>query len=62
MANSCKQLHRAFIKRGMTDRDAFYALIDHFNEQHWHDRNAYHKRIKELEAKVAALEAKCGQS
>jgi hypothetical protein len=59
MPNSSKLLFQTFVKKGMTDRDAIFAVIDHFNDQHWHDRDAYHKRITELEAEVAKL--KTGQ-
>jgi hypothetical protein len=46
-----------FIKKGMQKEDAFFAVLDHFNDQHWHDRNRYHERIKTLEERVAELKA-----
>lgn len=46
-----------FIKKGLQKEDAFFAVLDTFNDQHWHDRNRYHERIKTLEAKVADLKA-----
>jgi hypothetical protein len=44
-----------FIKKGMQKEDAFFATLDHFNAQHWSDRNRYHERIKTLEDEVAKL-------
>jgi polyhydroxyalkanoate synthesis regulator phasin len=32
-------------------------IIDHINTQHWQDRDRYHERIKQLEDRVAKLEA-----
>jgi hypothetical protein len=56
MANQSRQLYQMFIKKGMQKEDAFLAVLDHFNDQHWQDRDQYHARIKELEAKHAKLD------
>jgi hypothetical protein len=56
MANNSRQLYQMFIKKGMQKEDAFFAVIDHFNDQHWHDRDRYHERIKQLESQVAKLD------
>jgi hypothetical protein len=58
MSNSSKQLFQSFVKKGMSDRDAIFAVIDHLNQLHWYDRDRYHERIKQLEDKLAALEGK----
>lgn len=29
--------------------ETVFAVIDNYNEQHWHDRNRYDERIKKLE-------------
>jgi hypothetical protein len=42
----------------MQKEDAFFAVLDHFNELHWHDRNRYSEEIKQLKERVATLEAK----
>lgn len=55
MASSSKMRFEMLRKQGMTDRDAMFAMIDHFNEQHWYDRDRYHARIKELETELAKL-------
>lgn len=60
--NKSKQLFQSFVKKGMTDRDAIFAVIDHFNDLHWHDRDRYDERIKALESRVAALEAGAGMA
>lgn len=44
-------LYQKFIAQGMSKDAAFFAVIDHFNEQHWYDRDQHHERIKKLEAK-----------
>ena len=56
MSNDSRQLYQAFIKRGLQKEDAFFAVIDHFNSLHWHDRNGYHQRIKKMEEKLAELD------
>jgi hypothetical protein len=56
MANDARQLYQTFIKCGMQKEDAFFAVLDHFNKQHWEDRDRYHTRIKELEDKLAGLD------
>lgn len=61
VANSSRQLYQAFIKRGMGKEDAFFAVLDHFNGLHWHDRDRYDERIKALEAENARLKAVAGQ-
>lgn len=50
------KLHFEVCKRkGMPDREAFFAVIDHFNSQHWHDRNRYGEEIKQLKAEIERL-------
>ncbi len=56
MSNESRQLYQTFLKKGMQKDDAFFAIIDHYNSLHWHDRNAHLERIKTLEAKVAKLD------
>ena len=56
MRNESRQLYQSFLKKGLQKEDAFLAVLDTFNTQHWYDRDQYHDRIKELEAKVAELE------
>ena len=57
MANDSRHLYQMFIKKGMPKEDAFFAVLDHFNDLHWQDRNRYHERIKVLEADNARLKA-----
>lgn len=61
MANESRQLYQAFIKKGMPKDEAFFAVIDHFNELHWHDRNRYDERIKQLEARLSETAGVPGQ-
>jgi hypothetical protein len=56
MANNARQLYQVYIKRGMMKEDTFFAIIDHFNELHWHDRNRYGEEIRTLKDRIAALE------
>jgi hypothetical protein len=35
-------------KKGVSEREAFFAVIDHFNKQHWYDRNRYGEEIRKL--------------
>jgi hypothetical protein len=58
MANESLQLYQSFIRKGMQKQDAFFAVIDHFNDLHWHDRNRQGEEIKQLKARVAILEGK----
>lgn len=51
-----KPLYQTFLKRGMSKDEAFFAVVDHFNRQHWYDRDLYNERIKSLEDKLARLE------
>lgn len=53
--NSSRQLYQMFVKKGMQKEDAFFAVLDHFNDQHWSDRNRYGEEIKYLKAEVDAL-------
>ena len=52
MSNGARHRYQTFIKRGMPKEDAFFAVLDHFNEQHWLDRDRYHERIKQLEGQL----------
>ena len=54
MANESRRLYQSFVKRGMAKEDAFFAVLDHFNELHWHDRDRYDGRIRELERESAS--------
>jgi hypothetical protein len=58
MANESRQLYQVFIKKGMQKEDAFFAVLDHFNDQHWQDRNRYHERITALETDNSDLKDK----
>ncbi len=58
MANESRQLYQTFVKKGLSKEDAFFAVIDTFNDQHWHDRNRYHERIKALESEVHRLKTR----
>ncbi len=55
MPNESRRLYHAFLLKGMKKEDAFFAVLDHFNEQHWQDRDRYHERIKVLETDNARL-------
>ncbi len=55
MANSSRSLFDMFRKKGMPERDAFFAVMDHSNEQHWHDRNRYGDEVKRLTQENKAL-------
>lgn len=56
MASSSRMLFETFRKKGVGEREAFFQVIDHFNEQHWHDRNRYGEEIKALKQRVNELE------
>ena len=58
MANGSKQLFEGMRKRGLTDRDAFFAVIDHHFGLILSERDRYHKMVKALEERVNALEAR----
>lgn len=62
MANESRQLYHAFIKKGMPKDEAFFAVLDHFNDLHWHDRNRYDERIKKLESRLCAEAAATAQT
>ena len=56
--NPSRQLYQSFLKKGLQKEDAFLAVLDLFNAQHWNDRDRYHERIKTLEAEVHLLKAR----
>lgn len=56
MQNSSKTLFQAFVKKGMTDRDAIFAVIDHWNTLHWDDRNRLTEENKRLKDRLARLD------
>lgn len=65
MANDAKTLFQSFVKKGLSDRDALYAILDHHAQLHCFDRDRYDERVKkleeqnaELERRLAALEAR----
>ena len=64
MANSSLELLKVALKRrGLTGpinpvAEEMCKIIDHFNEQHWHDRDRYDERIKKLEGEIARLKSK----
>lgn len=53
MGNESRRLYLSFVQKGLSKEDAFFAVIDHFNDLHWHDRNRYHERIRRLEGRAA---------
>lgn len=50
MANDAKALWQSFVKKGMSDRDALFAVMDHLANLAYYDRNRYDARLKKLEA------------
>jgi hypothetical protein len=60
--NSSLELLKVALKqRGFTGplnavAEEMCKIIDHFNQQHWSDRNRYGEEIKQLKAKIAKLE------
>jgi hypothetical protein len=58
MANEARQVYQSFLKKGLPKEEAFLAVLDLFNDQHWFDRNAYHERIKALESEVHRLKTR----
>lgn len=55
MANSSRELFHAFVKKGLTDREALFAILDHYAQLHCFDRDRYDERVKTLEADNAGL-------
>lgn len=53
-----RDLYQTFIKKGMQKEDAFFAVLDTFNSQHWYDRDQYHERVKRLESEIFRLKTK----
>lgn len=49
MANDAKTLFQAFLKKGLTDREALFAVLDHHARLHCIDRDRYDERMKVLE-------------
>lgn len=45
-------------KRGLTDRDAFFAVIDHHFGLILSERDRYHDRLVALEERVKTLEGR----
>ena len=56
--NSSRQIYHRWVKDGMTKEDAFFAVIDHWNSLHFHDRNRYGEEIKKLKEWIARMETK----
>ena len=62
MNSSLELLKASLAKRGIKSgaispqAEEICKLIDHFNEQHWHDRNSYGAEIKRLKSRIAKLE------
>lgn len=56
--NSSRSLYQTMIKQGKDKTEALFGVIDHFTRLHCFDRDAYDKRIKELEARLDALDRK----
>lgn len=55
-----------FMKEGITSGRSIAMTIDHFNDQHWYDRDRYGEMIRELKAenqelrsRLEILEGKC---
>ena len=61
MNSSLELLKVALKQRGMTGpinpvAEEMCKIIDHYNEQHWHDRNRYAEENNQLKARIAKLE------
>lgn len=54
MANSSRELYRAFLKKGIPKEDAFFAVLDHYFDLWLADRDRYDERLKRLEEKPDA--------
>jgi hypothetical protein len=54
MANDSKTLFQSFVRKGLSDRDALFAVIDHFSQLHCFDRDRYDERVRKLEEKAGA--------
>lgn len=61
MANQSRQLYQKLLKQGMQKEDAFFAVLDHFNELHWHDRNRASERLAKVESRLFKAENKDGE-
>lgn len=60
--SNARSAFEMFKSKGMNDREAMFAMIDHFNEQHWHDRNRYVDEIKNLKSRIEQLESRNASS
>ena len=72
MPNDSRILFQTFVKKSLTDRDALFAVLDHFRDLHCFDRDHYAKvteamlaenqemkeRIAKLEGRIVALESR----
>ena len=64
MGNSSLELLKVALKRrGMTGpinpvAEEMCKIIDHYNDQHWHDRNRYGTEIDSLKTRIAQMEGK----
>lgn len=72
MPNDSRLLFQAFAKKGLSDREALFAILDHFAQLHCFDRDHYAKvtasireenremkeRVARLEERVATLESR----
>lgn len=56
MRNSSRQLYQKFLGQGMSKDAAFFAVLDHFNELHWHDRDRVTEENKRLKERLDRLE------
>ena len=57
MANSPKEVFESFVKRGSTDREAMFKMIEHYNELHWKNDAQLRGDIDMLKKRVKVLEA-----
>ena len=56
MPSDAKTLWQSFVKKGMSDRDALFAVMDHLAQLGHYDRNRYDERLKRLESQGEGLD------
>lgn len=55
MPNDSRTLFQAFQKKGLSDREALFAILDHHAQLHCFDRNHYAQVAEELRAENAQM-------